>query len=116
MPATTLGQLLHTGRSALNLSLQQTADRAGCSPGYIHKLEADKVQSPSPHVLSGLSEALGISYDELMRAAGYATSGANKNDKVRTSPRFSNMHIVAMIEELQMEVRSIRALLEESQT
>ena len=46
MPTNTLGITLRDTRAAHDLSLQQVADRAGCSPGYVHKLEMDRVRKP----------------------------------------------------------------------
>ena len=66
-----IGSVLKEARAAHDLSQQEVAQRAGCSAGYVHKLETDHVRTPSPRVLAGLAEALGLAYGELMRAAGY---------------------------------------------
>ena len=112
MPNTTLGTILRESRTAHDLSLQQVAERAGCSPGYVHKLEMDRVRTPSPRVLAGLAEALALAYSDLMRAAGY--------EQTETTPpaseipgaikRYSNAHIVQLLEQLQAEVREIHEL------
>ena len=107
-----LGTILKDARTAHDLSLQQVADRAGCSPGYVHKLEADRVRTPSPRVLAGLAEALALDYPELMHAAGY-----EQPDATRPAPavpgavkRYSNAHIVALLEELQQQVHDLHEL------
>lgn len=108
-----LGRIVRDARTGHDLSLVQVADRAGCSPGYVHKLEMDRVRTPSPRVLAGLAEALGVAYAELMSAAGY--------DPTDTAPapstvpgavkRYSNAHIVELLEQLQAEVRQIHELI-----
>ena len=111
MISNSLGSTLRGSRAAHDLSLQQVADRARCSPGYVHKLEMDRVRTPSPRVLARLAEALGLDYGELMTAAGYdqvestlppAIPGAVK--------RYSNAHIVQLLEDIQTELRQIREL------
>ena len=112
MSLLSLGATLRDARTAHDLSLQEVAERAGCSAAYVHKLEMDRVRTPSPRVLAGLAEALGLAYGELMGAAGYdpqdrvpppAPPGAVK--------RYSNAHIVALLEELRREVGEVKALL-----
>jgi transcriptional regulator with XRE-family HTH domain len=107
-----LGTILRESRAAHGLSLQQVANRARCSPGYVHKLEQDRVRTPSPRVLARLAEALALGYPELMDAAGYqqtddapppaAVPGAIK--------RYSNAHIVELLESLQAQVRELHDL------
>jgi transcriptional regulator with XRE-family HTH domain len=108
----TLGELLGGARAAHDLSLQEVATHAGCSPGYVHKLEADRVRTPSPRVLAGLATALGLAYGDLMTAAGYdASSIADAQPQFPTAiKRFSNAHIVELLEQLQHDVDEIKAL------
>jgi len=110
----TLGSLLGEARSAHRLPLQEVAERAGCSPGYVHKLEADRVRTPSPRVLAGLARSLGLPYGEVMTAAGYDAPAAD-DDGPPGAPtaagRHSNAHIVELLEQLQREVAELRSLL-----
>jgi transcriptional regulator with XRE-family HTH domain len=113
MATATLGTVLGETRAAHDLSLQEVAERAGCSPGYVHKLESDRVRTPSPRVLAGLARALGLGYPTLMAAAGY---GEVPDDGEAPAPptavkRFSNAHIVSLLERLQSDVDEIRARL-----
>jgi hypothetical protein len=69
-------------------------------------------------VLAGLADALGLPYPELMAAAGYDPTGAS-DQGTRPGPptavkRYSNAHIVELLEHLQGEVRELRTLLEPS--
>ena len=106
-----LGAILRDARTAHGLSQQEVADRARCSPGYVHKLEMDRVRTPSPRVLAGLAEALAVSYGELMRAAGYEHTSAPPAEAIPGAvKRFSNAHIVQLLEQLQGEVQQIHEL------
>ena len=107
-----LGTILRDARSAHDLPLQQVAERAGCSPGYVHKLEMDRVRTPSPRVLARLAEALGLAYDELMAAAGYeqTASAAAPPSMPGAVKRYSNAHIVQLLEQLREEVGQIHEL------
>jgi transcriptional regulator with XRE-family HTH domain len=107
-----LGTILRDARGAHGLSMQQVADRAGCSPGYVHKLETDRVRTPSPRVLARLAEALAVSYPELMSAAGYEQpeSVARPPSVPGAIKRYSNAHIVQLLEQLQEQVRQLHEL------
>jgi transcriptional regulator with XRE-family HTH domain len=113
MPANTLGATIRAARAAHDLSLQQVAERAGCSQGYVHKLEMDRVRTPSPRVLAGLAEALGLPYDELMKAADYAptTTAPTPPAMPGAIKRYSNAHIINLLEEIQTELGRIHELL-----
>jgi transcriptional regulator with XRE-family HTH domain len=111
MPSS-LGTMLRESRSAHDLSLQQVAERAGCSPGYVHKLEMDRVRTPSPRVLARVAEALGLDYGQVMSAAGYQQVGSTPPPAVPGAiKRYSNAHIVQLLEDIQAEVRQIRELM-----
>jgi transcriptional regulator with XRE-family HTH domain len=105
---TTLGQLLGTARASLGDSLQVVAERAGCSSAYVHKLEQDRVHTPSPRVLAGLARTLGLQYDVLMSAAGYDGTPQDEKRTQPTIPRFSNEHIVNVLEQLVSEVGELK--------
>ena len=117
MPTSTLGATIRAARAAHDLSLQQVADRAGCSQGYVHKLEMDRVRTPSPRVLAGLAEALGLPYDELMTAADYEPTATTPTPTPTPQAmpgaikRYSNAHIVKLLEEIQTELGRIHALI-----
>ena len=111
MSKRTLGGLLSETRAAHKLSLQEVAGSVGCSPGYVHKLEADRVRSPSPRVLAGLASALGLSYSELMTAAGYEIPRGRPESPSPPAAikRYSNAEIVHLLEQLQRDVNEIKA-------
>jgi transcriptional regulator with XRE-family HTH domain len=103
-----LGQLLGNARASLGESLQVVADRAGCSTAYVHKLEQDRVRTPSPRVLAGLARTLGLEYDLLMATAGYDGHPQGGQSSQTTVPRFSNAHIVELLERLVSEVAELK--------
>jgi transcriptional regulator with XRE-family HTH domain len=74
-----LGKQLRDARTKRGLSLEAASRAAKISQAYLHKLEAGRVQSPSPHVLQRLSEVLGVSYRRLMKLAGYLMPGEGRS-------------------------------------
>lgn len=70
-----LGTVLRQAREVRGQSAAEAAMTAGISATYLGRLESDAVKRPSPHVLHGLSEALGMPYAELMRLTGYRVPG-----------------------------------------
>jgi transcriptional regulator with XRE-family HTH domain len=66
-----LGEELKQARSARGLSLEGASGAAKISQGYLHKLEAGRVNNPSPRVLQRLSDVLGVPYRRLMELADY---------------------------------------------
>lgn len=113
MTKSSVGTMLKDARAAHGLSQQEVAQRAGCSTGYVHKLESDRVRTPSPRVLAGLAEALALSYGDLMQAAGY--DQLERSQPASGLPgavkRYSNAHIVELLEQLQGDIREIKTLL-----
>ena len=112
-----LGAILRSARAAHDLSLQQVAERAGCSAGYVHKLEMDRVTTPSPRVLSRLGEALGLDYRVLTTAIGYPEGESAPPPTIPGAiKRYSNAHIVQLLEDIQTEVRQIHDLIPNTRT
>lgn len=66
-----LGEILRQARGTRGLSLDAASRAAKISQGYLHKLEAGRVENPSPRVLQRLSEVLGVPYRRLMELADY---------------------------------------------
>jgi transcriptional regulator with XRE-family HTH domain len=71
MAAKELGAELKAVRDVKGLSLAAVAEPAEMSATYLQKLERGDVESPSPHRLHRLAEALDVSYMKLMELAGY---------------------------------------------
>lgn len=66
-----LGEELSRARAARRLSLEAASRASKISQGYLHKLEAGRVENPSPRVLQRLSEVLEVPYQRLMELADY---------------------------------------------
>ena len=67
----TLGQILKRYRFEQDISARELAERSGVSPAYISILEKGKNPNgrrpnPSKETCTGLANAMGLSYDELM--------------------------------------------------
>ena len=55
-------------REAMQLSLQQVADRAGLTKSHIWDMEAGNAKNPTLNAMTGISRALGVSLDYLIGA------------------------------------------------
>lgn len=66
-----MGEELKQARIARGLSLESAGGAARISQGYLHKLDAGRVNNPSPRVLRRLSEVLDLPYRRLMELADY---------------------------------------------
>jgi len=62
-------------------------------------------------VLAGLAEALGLSYPGIMRAAGYGPHVDAPATRPGAVKRFSNAHIVELLETLQHDVDEVKSML-----
>lgn len=100
--------MLAGARTVAALSLHQVADGAGCSTAYVHKLEQDRVRTPSPRVLAGLAQTLGLDYGSVMQAAGYDPPASPGPAGLPKAPRFSNAHIVELLESVRAELAEVR--------
>jgi transcriptional regulator with XRE-family HTH domain len=113
-----LGGILRDNRLARGLSLEATAEQAGCSTSYVHKLELDQVKSPSPRVLDRLAKTLSINYSGLMAAAGYKVGSSVKPTGKRAprppSDEPTNATILRVLLDIRREVASVKALLAKS--
>ncbi len=69
-----LGKFIAEHREAKKLSRRKLAELANISHTEIHRLENGERKNPSPPVLKAIANALGVTYDEIMKAAGYMDS------------------------------------------
>jgi transcriptional regulator with XRE-family HTH domain len=63
-----LGSLLKAKRNALDMTLDEVAEAAGCSKSHLHGLEGDKCE-PGILMCARLSVALGLSVQAMAAAA-----------------------------------------------
>jgi transcriptional regulator with XRE-family HTH domain len=120
-----LAKSLRQARSSHGLTLEAASAAARISPAYLHKLEAGRVQTPSPHVLRRLASALAVPYLTLMTLAGYLDHSeppASRTAEVdRTSRRGgesmkqttaskgpTNAEIVRLLQAVQAELAELR--------
>jgi transcriptional regulator with XRE-family HTH domain len=67
----TLGSYLKQIRKRRNLTLRAVEEKTGISNAYLSQLENNKISRPSPSVLYKLAQCYNVSYEHLMRLAGY---------------------------------------------
>ncbi len=114
-----LGEQLRDARTKRGLSLEAASRKAKISQGYLHKLEAGRVQSPSPRVLQRLSEVLGVSYRRLLQLADYLMpdkegsqeAGAIEEDEAMTRTDAqppTNRELARLLEAVLRELTEVR--------
>lgn len=79
-----LGSYLRSLRESRQLTLRAVEKESGISNAYLSQLETDKIRKPSPACLYKLSTLYGISYDDLMKKAGYPLSDSHASSNVDT--------------------------------
>jgi transcriptional regulator with XRE-family HTH domain len=108
---------IRDARLAAGLSLETTAERAGCSTSYVHKLELDRVESPSPRVLERLATVLQIDYGVLMRQAGYRMASQGKagqsglSNQAQAPGDPTNATILRVLMDVRRELAAVKAIL-----
>jgi HTH-type transcriptional regulator, competence development regulator len=81
-PQERLAALLREARTISGLSVRGAAAQARISATYISSLEMAAIKDPSPRILyqlAGVYKDSGLSYADLMRAAGYIVPGSDTN-------------------------------------
>jgi transcriptional regulator with XRE-family HTH domain len=69
-PTTGLGAVLRELRQRAGLKVEELAHGAGLSPGYVSKLENNRVPLPRPETIEALADALGVRVDALVGKTG----------------------------------------------
>jgi ribosome-binding protein aMBF1 (putative translation factor) len=64
-----LAEFVKEHRTAQGWSLQELADRAGCTKGHVWEIEAGNSRNPTVKMVHGLAVALGVPAMALFRAA-----------------------------------------------
>lgn len=83
-----LGEMLSSARRERQLTLRAVEATAGISNAYLSQLEGGKIKEPSPTVLFRLAELLGLSYADLLAAAGYPVPGRTTSEPTGLAARF----------------------------
>lgn len=91
----TLGQYLASIRADRKMTLRdvEEATEKEVSNAYLSQIEKDKIQQPSPNVLHALSEIYDISYEHLMKMAGYITTSRPAKKRHGRIATFSEHHL-----------------------
>ena len=74
------GVYLRNKRTQRGLTALQLCDLSNISQPYLSQLENDKIDNPSPDTLRKLSEALGISFTDILLARGYEVAQHDSTD------------------------------------
>lgn len=91
---TDFGQYLRKLRKAKGMSIRQLALKARVSNPYLSQLEKGKRSRPSPEILARLASCLGVTYGELMKAAGYPTEDVPLSDRAVIEKRNEKGEVV----------------------
>ena len=73
-----LGTYLKKIRKQRNLTLRAVEERTGISNAYLSQLENNKISFPSPKFLDKLAMLYDLSYEQLMKLAGYPVSSGKE--------------------------------------
>jgi transcriptional regulator with XRE-family HTH domain len=120
-----LAKSLREARSSRGMTLEAASGAAKISTAYLHKLEAGRVQTPSPHVLRRLAAVFGTPYPALMTLAGYldqseptagskgapAATPGKKEKSVKQSPTSAaatNAEIVRLLQAVLAELGELK--------
>lgn len=77
-----LGTSLKNTRKQKSFTLRAVEERTGISNAYLSQLENNKIAFPSPKILNKLAELYEISYENLMKLAGYPVSASKEQAAV----------------------------------
>ena len=103
-----LGDELKHARTVRGLSLDAAGRAAQISQGYLHKLEAGRVNTPSPRVLERLGAVLEISYERLMELAGYVPPRPQEDTTMPTATAPTNQELVRLLEAVLEELGELK--------
>ena len=103
-----LGEELKQARTVRGLSLDAAGRAAQISQGYLHKLEAGRVNTPSPRVLERLGAVLEIPYERLMELAGYVPPRPQEATTMPIATAPTNQELVRLLEAVLEELGELK--------
>ena len=68
---TTIAQLVREARARKKWTQEYAAERMGVKRNWIAQIETDGIDLPRPEMLALIERHLGVSREEMLRAAGY---------------------------------------------
>lgn len=83
------GEKLRQYRNIKGLTLREVEKGTGVSNAYLNQLEQGKVKDPSPHMLHKLATFYGVSYENLLKLAGYIVPTKTLATKKATGVAYS---------------------------
>lgn len=92
--STELGKFVEMLRNEKGLSQRQLAEKAGISNTEVWRIESGERKNPSPPVLKSLAPHLSISYEELMKKAGYIEEVIDHSAYIETVYRDESNNVV----------------------
>lgn len=108
-----LGKKLKSLRELRGFSLRELKSKTGISAAHLLLLENNKVRSPSPMMLKKLASAYDISFELLMKTAGYLWEDPEKKEEKMPRPvpelfKFIDDFSAQEIEELEKFIKFLR--------
>ena len=77
-----MGERIHAGRKSKGLTLEQLAEKSGCSKSYIWELENKNPPRPSADKLAAIAQVLGTTVDVLIGTPINTEEDLKPEDKV----------------------------------
>lgn len=78
-----LGKYIAEHRASKNLSIRKLANIANISHTEVYRLENGERKNPSPLILKSIALALGLNYEDILKAAGYIDAMITPNSSLR---------------------------------
>lgn len=97
---TDLGRYIRAQRELARLSVRHLARLSGVSDSYLSQVERGLYQ-PSPEILRGIADGLGMSPEELYRRMGWLNEDEERVgvvEAINTDPDLSNSKKAALIQ------------------
>ena len=94
---TELGRYIEERRKMKELSIRQLAEKSGISHTEVWRIESGERKNPSPAVLKALAPNLGLTYEELMKKAGYLEEVVDHKGYLETVYRDEENNVVDII-------------------
>lgn len=100
----TLGDLVRAARTRNKWTQEELAERMGVDRNWIAGVETDRIQLPSPDRIELIEQHLGITRQEMLRAAGYLGPSTDADQL------FAEISRIAALDSLSDRVAALRRL------
>ncbi|WP_432407961.1 helix-turn-helix domain-containing protein [Wukongibacter sp. M2B1] len=112
-----IGEYIKQLRNQRKLSINQLGIYSKVSPAHISRIERG-LREPSPDVLKKLSNILKVSYEDLMKVAGYLDNNLNneslplKSDNPEKYIQDEYLELAKEMQDKKIDVEDVRKILE----